>query len=133
MQVDFAELLALMTAIGAFISMVGGGIWWLVKIAINKGTQQAESLSSQLELIGQNINDRIAHNDQASRERHDVINQRLEDHQESITTQIKDLKDQQSRQLDYIKTVDSKAIENTKTISKVSNRVSTIEGALGHG
>ena len=133
MQVDFAELLALMTAIGAFISMVGGGIWWLVKIAINKGTQQADNISSQLTLIGNSINEKIIANDQASQERHKVINQRLEDHQESMTTQIQDLKDQQNRQLDFIKTVDAKAVENTKTISKVSNRVSTIEGQLSHG
>lgn len=133
MQLDFAELLGLMTAIGAFISMVGGGIWWLVKIAISKGTQQAENLSSQLTYIGENIHAKIDLNDKASRDRHEETNRRLSEHNKAISTQIQDLKDQQNRQLDFIKTVDGKALENTKTVSKVSNRVSILEGRLSNG
>jgi len=130
MTPEVDQLIKFIMAIGGVITLLGGGVWWLVQIAIGKGTTQAHNLSSQMELIGKNINDKIEANDRASRDRHEETNRRLSEHNQNIAGQLDDIKAQQNRQLDYIKTVDQKAIENTTVISKVSNRVSSIEGKM---
>jgi len=130
MTPEVDQLIKFIMAIGGVITLLGGGVWWLVQIAIGKGTTQAHNLSSQMEMIGKNINDKIEANDRASRDRHEETNRRLSEHNQNIAGQLDDIKAQQNRQLDYIKTVDNKTIENTTVISKVSNRVSSIEGRM---
>ena len=150
------EFISLAVGITTLIGATVGGITFLIKAvvggAIEKGDLQAaeikediqqmgtaftESLSSittsmatHLEMMGTNLSNQIESNDKASRDRGANLGKRLEEHNESMQTQLGELKAQQVRQLDFIKEVNDDVKKNKDLTSKVSNRVSVIEGQL---
>lgn len=149
---SFVETLGIIISLIAIFSSVAGGIIWLLNIATKKGKEQADgikediqeigreftqSLSNVTSLLSQNMESisrelslKIDNNEQNSKERGENFNTRLEEHNKNMMGHMNELKAQQNRQLDFIKTVNEDCKDVKTTVSKVSNRVSKIEGIL---
>jgi len=137
------EVVGVCVGLITIFSAVTGGVVWLITIlmtnAVAKGDTQAEAIkediqemglvfTSNLQMIAENLTDKITSNETSSKERHEAISTRLMDHNKNITTRLDDYREEQGRHLAFIKKVDDKTVKNRESMSKLSNRVSRIEG-----
>jgi len=148
----FLQFVAVISAIVAIFSALAGGIVWLVGVATTKGKEEAtaikaeihemsRSFTTSLNTVSNNLTDtmdlktqmlsnKIEANASADKERAMNLDQRLQDHNTSVAGKLAEIKERQDGQLDYIKNVETKTTINTRDISKISNRVSLIEGHM---
>ena len=77
MTIDITQIIGFLVGLATLFSLIGGGVWWLVKIAINKGTTQADGLSQQITSLGRNIYDKMEYIDASSKARHEETKQTI--------------------------------------------------------
>ena len=146
------EVIGILVGLITIFSAVVGGIGFLIKAfvgsAIEKGDAQADAIKEDIQEMGaafttaldnvvkgmnmmnENLSSKIELNDKASRDRGENLNKRLNEHNENVMTHIEEVKAQQNRQLQFIREVNDDVKSNKDITSKVSNRVSRIEGEM---